>query len=58
MQWFRDLLQGCWDGDDLLDGAAQPLDVVAPVQDLDGEEKAAELIPEGSTTLEGLRSIM
>lgn len=30
------LLQGRWDGDDLLDGTAQTLNVVAPVKDLFG----------------------
>jgi len=33
---FGYLLQGGWDGDDLLNGATQPLDVVVPVKDLDG----------------------
>lgn len=29
------LLESCRDGDDFLDGAAQPLDVITPVEDLE-----------------------
>ena len=29
--WVRDPLHGSWDGDDLLNGAAQSLSVVSPV---------------------------
>lgn len=29
------LLKSCRDGDDFLDGAAQPLDVIAPVKNLE-----------------------
>lgn len=36
------LLQSCRNGDDFLDGAAQSLDVVVPVQDLGREAELGQ----------------
>lgn len=35
------LLKSCRDGDDFLDGAAQPLDVITPIEDLEMQQNCS-----------------